>query len=349
MTVTYKVYRNGVHIGSPADATYTDSGLTNGTSYSYQVSAVRDGVEGPKSATVPATPAVPGSVNSRLARSIADIKALLLDDAVDEIVVVNGTYAVSPASEQHADSLWIGSAYAGRTRPIIVRPQTPLGVQINGNGASYFGGLSFEAGVHDMTWGAFEFINGNPTSTGVVVFGGYIDDGPGVERITIDGMKFGPSIVGRYDGNQNDRINPQDHAVYPSWSPVTGPTDIQLLNLIVNQPLDGRYPLYSAVNGGHPESYNINRMTIRGLRQTGGGVGVVLWTGSTDDPIRNVLIEDCVITGYRKTGIRLEAEYAAITLRDVHTTKDSRYSGVGLYSSLGNPPPGVTIEDCVFG
>jgi chitodextrinase len=36
----YRVYRNGTQIGSPSATTYTDSGLTDGTSYSYTVAAI---------------------------------------------------------------------------------------------------------------------------------------------------------------------------------------------------------------------------------------------------------------------------------------------------------------------
>jgi chitodextrinase len=52
----YKVYRNGNLVGSPTTASFTDAGLANGTSYSYQVSGVNSAGEGAKSAAVTATP-----------------------------------------------------------------------------------------------------------------------------------------------------------------------------------------------------------------------------------------------------------------------------------------------------
>ena len=56
----YRVYRNGTLIASPATPGYTDTAVTNGTTYSYTVAAVRQ--NSPVSATsssVSATPTVP--------------------------------------------------------------------------------------------------------------------------------------------------------------------------------------------------------------------------------------------------------------------------------------------------
>jgi hypothetical protein len=48
---SYKVYRNGVVVGTPSNPSFRDTGLTEGSSYTYQVSAVTiGGIEGPKSA-----------------------------------------------------------------------------------------------------------------------------------------------------------------------------------------------------------------------------------------------------------------------------------------------------------
>lgn len=54
--VSYKVYRNGVLIASPTTTSYSDTGLSSGTTYSYTVSAVNiDGTESPQSSSVSAT------------------------------------------------------------------------------------------------------------------------------------------------------------------------------------------------------------------------------------------------------------------------------------------------------
>ena len=56
--------------------------------------------------------------------SIPALLSALADDSVGQIVVANGTYHVSTSSSQHSDALWIGSRYASRTRPVIVRAAT---------------------------------------------------------------------------------------------------------------------------------------------------------------------------------------------------------------------------------
>ncbi|HEY5136617.1 MAG TPA: hypothetical protein VIJ41_12550 [Candidatus Nanopelagicales bacterium] len=56
---SYNVYRNGVLVGSPTATTYADTGLANGTAYTYYVKAVAATTEGTASTSVVATPAKP--------------------------------------------------------------------------------------------------------------------------------------------------------------------------------------------------------------------------------------------------------------------------------------------------
>jgi fibronectin type 3 domain-containing protein len=69
---SYHVYRGGVLVGSPTAATWTDTGLTNGTAYTYYVKAVTDTTEGTASTSVVATPAKP-PVNGTFTGAIASI------------------------------------------------------------------------------------------------------------------------------------------------------------------------------------------------------------------------------------------------------------------------------------
>ena len=85
----------------------------------------------------PAPKASPSSAAGGSVRvaSIPDLLAALAEDANTEIVVADGTYRVSAAGLQEPDSLWIGAAFAGRTRPVTVRAETIGGVTIDGAGA----------------------------------------------------------------------------------------------------------------------------------------------------------------------------------------------------------------------
>ena len=56
---SYHVYRNNVLVGSPTGTTYSDTGLTNGSPYTYYVKAVAATTEGTASTSVVATPAKP--------------------------------------------------------------------------------------------------------------------------------------------------------------------------------------------------------------------------------------------------------------------------------------------------
>lgn len=55
-SVSYNIYRNGTQIGATASLTYSDAGLTAGTTYNYTVTAVVNGAEGPQCAAVSGTP-----------------------------------------------------------------------------------------------------------------------------------------------------------------------------------------------------------------------------------------------------------------------------------------------------
>ena len=56
---SYEVWRNGVKVGSPTAATYTDSGLTNGMTYTYYVKTVKGGVSSANSSNVTGSPVAP--------------------------------------------------------------------------------------------------------------------------------------------------------------------------------------------------------------------------------------------------------------------------------------------------
>jgi fibronectin type 3 domain-containing protein len=69
---SYQVYRGGVLVGSPSGTTFTDTGLTNGTSYSYWVVALAGTTPSAASSTVSATPVQP-PVNGTFTGTVASI------------------------------------------------------------------------------------------------------------------------------------------------------------------------------------------------------------------------------------------------------------------------------------
>jgi hypothetical protein len=61
---SYKVYRDGVPVGTSSETTFTDTDLMEGVSYTYEVSAVNsNGVEGPKSAPITSSTFVAAGTN----------------------------------------------------------------------------------------------------------------------------------------------------------------------------------------------------------------------------------------------------------------------------------------------
>lgn len=259
--------------------------------------------------------------------SIAELLDTLADDAVTDIVVANGTYHVSPSSGQASDSLWIGDRYAGRTRPVTVRAETPCGVTFDGAGATPFGCISFEQGAHDQTWDGFRCANGTPAMTGVIVFGGYAGEAA-PHHITLRNWSLLGSLTTTSTGAT-------DHGVYFSEA-VGGPHDIVLDNLAV----DGSGGLDSAIHAFHSDADNKNawNVTITRLSVWGTGQALILW----DDTLHDWTISDSTITGATDYAVRYES-LGATGIRFVNVTSTGSGTGRGFYSSLGDNPPGVTF------
>ena len=264
--------------------------------------------------------------------SIPALLSALADNAVSEIVVANGTYHVSGASYFQADSLMIGSKFAGRTRPVLVRAETTGGVTFDGGGSAYWIGLSFNGGAHDQTWQGFVFANGEPTSTGVITFG-WSPSQPAynvaahhitLRDITIAGSVTSQTPLGVY----------HDHGVYFSQA-LGGIHDVLIDGLTV----DGSGGLDSAVHWDHsiPGEPNAWNVTVRRLRVTGTQFPILLWDPTT----RNIVVEDAVITGALKSAVYYHGG-TGIVLRRVVSTGSAMG---GFYSSLGANPPGVTFEN----
>jgi hypothetical protein len=264
--------------------------------------------------------------------SVPSLLNALADNAVSEIVVANGTYRVDPAYRKTSQSLWIGSRFAGRTRPVTVRAETTGGVTFDGGGTAYFGGITFVGGAHHQTWQGFTFANGTPTSTGVVTFGGYAGQAA-PHHITLRDVTIPASVT-------STSVGPHDHAVYFSWA-VGGPHDLVIDGLVV----DGRGGVDSALHFYHSDAANANawNVKVRRLRVTGTWQAIILW----DDTLHNITIEDARITDVRNVAVVVECPGAnGIVFSNVTSTGSA--AGKGFYSSLGDSPPGVTFVNSSF-
>jgi hypothetical protein len=253
---------------------------------------------------------------------------------VTDIVVENGTYRVSPAGLQRADSLWIGARYAGRTRAATVRAETRGGVTFDGGGTTNFGCITFAEGVHDQTWDGFTCAGGEATETGAIVFGGYAGLAA-PHHITIRHLTIPASITGRVTSALSRAT---DHAIYVAMA-VGGPHDLLFEDVTV----DGRGGLASAFHFFRSDSANLNawNVTVRRLTVTGTQQAIMLW----DPTLRDITFETAVITDALSVAVRYESPGATgIVLEGITSTGSG--SGKGFQSSLGPAPPGVTFIDC---
>ncbi len=294
----------------------------------------------PTPTPVPTASPTPG-LNSVAVSSIVALKAALADNAVDEIVVADGSYAVSGSANQAATSLWIGSAYAGRTRPITVRAQTIGGVTFD-CGGGYCGGMSFNGGAHDQTWDGFHFANGTTSSTGVIVFGGYAGM-PGPYAITLKHFTLDASL---HRVNLNSTT---DHAMYFSYA-VGGAHDILVEDYTVNatDPMGLATGIHMdhgyAADAPNIPAWNVTvrRMTFSGNRTIPGQQPVILW----QPPLHDWLFDGATITNAGDVAVRFESIGASnIVFKDMTST--GSVTG-GFYSSLGANPPGVTFTNDSF-
>jgi hypothetical protein len=267
--------------------------------------------------------------------SVADLLRQLADNAVTEIVVADGTYVVPDASSAagQQSGLWIDARFAGRTSPVLVRAETVGGVTFSGGGATGWNALSFRDGVHDMTWQGFHFADGDPTQTGVVVFGqnGSVTPLPPY-RITLLDLTVDETVT-----SANPPGVSGDHAVYFSRALGRGPHDIVIDRLTVHAATSG---LDSAVHfyGSQPGQPNADTVAIRHLTVYGTDQAVILW----DPTLSGITVSDSTITGASQFAVRYEGG-TGIMLRDDLSTGSGKH---GFYSSLGSSPPGLTFADC---
>ena len=265
--------------------------------------------------------------------TVAGLLNALANNTVDEIVVADGTYRVSPAGRQAADSLWIGKRFASRTRAVTVRAETRGGVTFDGGGAGAFGGLWFVDGAHHQTWDGFVFANGRASQTGVIMYG----EGSGVapHHITLRHI----TIAGSCTGQATSATAPNtDHAIYISQA-IEGPHDLLFEDVTV----DGTGGLASAFHFYHSDATHRNawNVTIRRLRVVGTQQAIMLW----DRTLRDITVDGAQISGALRHAVTYERPGVNILLQNITSTGSGRS---GFFSTLGSPPPGVTFVNNSF-
>ena len=269
---------------------------------------------------------------SRKVVPVSGIPALLAaiaDDTVDAIVIEDGTYAVHAASASDPQSLWIGHAYAGRTRPLSIDPRTPGGVVLDGGGAVGWEGVVLQE-VHDLSWGPMRLANATVVQGGAVVLGQSGSFVPlGVRNVALRGWTVEETVK---SGSPLAQLG--DHAVYVSSSSTPG-TGISLDGWTVLSPgpdgLDSALHVYvQPALGVGPQG-----LSVTGWRVVGTDQALVFW-----DPSSSAVVSVTTVTGARRFAVRYEG--GQVSLVDVASTG----SGVrGLFTDLASTP-GLTLSGC---
>jgi len=281
----------------------------------------------PTPAPAPA-PSTGTSVAVSAISGTSGLLAALTENANTEIVVADKRYAVAGATQRDANSLWIGASTVARTNPVLVRAQTTGGVTFDGGGARWWVGLGFMEGAHHQTWQGFHFANAEPTSTGVVTFGGYADKA-GAHHITLRDITVEGSIV-----SQSGPGVYLDHALYFSESS-DGVHDV----LIDGWTVDGSGLLDSGIQF-YSEAGKINarNVTIRHARITGTEMAIIFWASG----LRDIVIEDSTVTRATRFAVRYEGSGTNVVLRRVTSSASGQR---GFYSGAGNV---LTLDGCAY-
>jgi hypothetical protein len=267
--------------------------------------------------------------------SISALRTTLADNTVDTIVVANGTYRISPSSNDASNSLWIGPRYASRTRPVLVRAETIGGVTFDGGGATGFRALAFEGGAHDQTWDGFNFANMGAYQSGIIEIGGYTTRAA-PHHITLRHITIESTCTGRAT-TANGSV--WDHGVYFSQAASPGAHDILFEDMVVH----GEGNLATAFHffhGADVGGVNAHDVVVRRLTVTGTQQAFLMWEPS----IYNITLDTATITKARAYAVRYETIGSSwpsgIHINNV-TSTGSGYQG--FYSTGGSNPPGISF------
>ncbi len=345
----YVEYGTGTGYGSQTAATASGtahsraiSGLVPGTTYHFRVRATDTAGNGPtlsSDRTVTTSFVSGGGTPYVSVASISALKAALKINANVEIVMAAGTYAAAPANLNQSNSLWIATPeMAARTNPVLIRADGS-GVTLDGNGAKYFGAITFDRGVHHQTWdGRWVLANGEATATGTIVFGS--PNAPnlaaGVHHISLTGdWVFDDSLTGyAFDPA---RSNANDHAIYFTDS-LGGCHDILLDGMSLTP--NASAPLHSWLHlftHGYPGGAGAYNVTAKNADITGTRQQVMIWDASMHD----LLLEDVSLHDGIRFAIRHE-KGTAVTLRRIQSEGTVE---AGLVAAVGTSR---TLDGCAY-
>jgi fibronectin type 3 domain-containing protein len=185
---SYRVYRGATLVGSPATTSFTDTGVTNGTTYSYTVVAVGPTSTSAASSPATATPAIPApsaptGLTGQAGDTIATLTWTAVPGATSYKVFRNGVQIATPAGNSYTDSAvangttysyYVKATSAGgdsaasstvQVTPFVLTPAVPTGVVASTGNAQIV--LSWTASANAQSYRVYRngALVGSPTGT----------------------------------------------------------------------------------------------------------------------------------------------------------------------------------------
>ena len=225
---------------------------------------------------------VPPDPSSTTVRSIEELLEASADDTYGEVILADGPYEIAPArSLDPKRSLWYGGPRGGhdlarRTTPVRIRPESPWGATLVGNGGSG-PWLSIMEDAHLFRFEQLTFDYCPVDRDGIVKIGGDAGYAP-AHHVELAETRILETCRGSCAGPDSPAT---EHAIYLAHAAGDGPHDIT----IEDADLDCRGGLAAGVHVYHsapgapgPHHITIARTRIRGAQQS-----VMIWDRTVHD------------------------------------------------------------------
>ena len=358
---SYQILRNGVQVGTSATATYTDTGLTNGTAYSYTVKAFIGGTLSSASSAVSATPvAAAPTAPTGLSATVGSAQIGLTWTApagADKYTVYrNGTLLTTVTTPSYTDTgLTNGVTYsyyivafkqnsAASTAsatitatPVAAKPATPTGVTATAS-----------SGQVVVAWTA---VTG---ATGYSVYrGGVLVGSPTVATFTDTGLTNGTAYTYTITANNTGgssaasagvSATPQVAApgiptgltatagvgqVTVSWTAVTGATSYQLYRgtTLVSSPTTTSF-VDTSLTAGTALSYTVKAVNAGGVSAASAAVSATPTLAAPTGLTATAGNAQVALTWTAVTGATSYNVYSGTTLLASATTTSYTHTGL---------------------